>query len=258
MNDKSKSLVVATILVGLGVLLIFVNIGVISFGIWELFVNFYPVLFLIIGSSGIAKAIRSRGHDGLFSALFFTTAGLLLILDRLGVIFFELRMVWQLWPVILVYLGIKALLGDMLTVTVDTDDKDVAWIDDEDYNTVKKGGRFSIGDIKFSKPDWQLEPLHLKNGIGDYYFDLTKAYIPDMETPIYIEGTIGDVKMLIPDDLPVKVHAYVKIGDVRVMQLKEDGTNRQVTYVSDEYDQAIRKVNIHIRLKIGSVKIDSI
>ena len=96
------------------------------------------------------------------------------------------------------------------------------------------------------------------NVVGDYYFDFSKAYIPDKETCIQIKGVVADLKMLVPEDLPIKVSAKVKIGHLNILGNTSEGKGNKLYYESENYNEASRKLNIVLDMKIGDVRIDRV
>ncbi len=81
-TPSMNQIAVAVILSGLGVIILLVNLGVISFEIKELFVVTYPFLLIVYGL--VVLLLRQFGW-GLFIVLFSS----LLIMDRFGLIAFE-------------------------------------------------------------------------------------------------------------------------------------------------------------------------
>jgi len=73
-----------------------------------------------------------------------------------------------------------------------------------------------------------------------------------------VRGWIGEVKMLIPEDVPVNINAVIGVGEVKLFDYAQEQIKHVVAYKSDDYDQAVRKLNITIELKIGSVRIDRV
>ncbi len=110
--------------------------------------------------------------------------------------------------------------------------------------------------MKFNGPNWPLESMDLFNLIGDYYFDFGKAYIPEGKTVIRINGKIGDVKMLIPEDVPVDIQIKVKIGDIRMFKNKVE--NQSLHYRSPDFDASTKKIYMEISLSIGSIRINHV
>ena len=244
----------AIILSGLGIILLLVNLGVISLEIKELFVVTYPFLLIVYG---LVLLLRKRFGWGSFISLF----SALLIMDRIGVIDFRFLDVWKLWPLVLIYFGAAILFNSRkIKVIYKTDlpsSKEMESFPDSE-TTLKKIKGVSIGKVTFKKQNWAVEPMDLYNMIGEYFIDFSKGFIPDRETPIRVRGWIGEVKMLIPEDVPVKIDAVIGVGEVKLFDYAQEQIKHVIAYKSDDYDQAVRKLNITIELKIGSVRIDRV
>lgn len=266
MQDKSMNQVAFAILLsGLGIVLLLVNIGVISLEIKELFVVSYPFVLFAYGLvDSVNSFIKKRNFFwGLFIILF---SGLL-ILDRLGLFVFQFIEVWKLWPVFLIYFGISMLFRkNKMSVHFKTDfplgtsegSGEETTTSSTETSSLKRIKGISLGDVKFKKQNWAVEPIDLYNMAGDYFIDFSKGFIPEKETPVKVRGWVGDVKMLVPEGVPVMVSATVNVGDVRVFDYSPDQIRHAVTYKSENYDEAVRKLNITVELKIGSIRIDRV
>lgn len=249
----------AIMLLLVGGVLLLVNIGVISLEITELFVVSYPFLIFAIATILCVKALAERGN--LFFSLFLFLFSSILIFDRFGKLDFGFWEFWKLWPYIIIYIAISLLTRRNKIKFHFHEDmpKDAFKTNDEKGKKKRKRARgFSIGDVSFKQANWSVEPMELYNTIGDYFIDFSQAYIPEKETPIIVQGWIGDVKMIIPEDVPVFVQSYIKVGDIRIFDKETDAINRGLTYQTPGYEEAVRKLKISIELKIGSVRIDKV
>jgi lia operon protein LiaF len=258
--------VIAIIFVFIGIMLLLVNIGVISLEIKEYFVTYYPVLIVLYGFKLLVDTIFYHIR-ALFLSVFLIAFGGLLLLDRAGYLVFEFHMFWKLWPLLIIYLGVR-LFVNKRPVRVsftkgDTDFDDLFDSAEErvEHQETKTAGTkkvITIGDMKMNKQNWAVEPLTVWNVVGDYYFDFSKAYIPDKETNIQIKGVVADLKMLIPEDLPIKVAAKVKVGQLNIFGNTSEGKGNKLFYESPNYGEATRKLNIVLDMKIGDVRIDRV
>ncbi|AST90498.1 cell wall-active antibiotics response protein LiaF [Sutcliffiella cohnii] len=260
---------IAALLVLLGIVLLSINLGVISLEIKEFFVAFYPLFIVLLGLKLLIDKL-TKGSEVLFLSLFLLALGSLLCLDRLNIIVFQFSMIWKLWPLLIVYIGIQMFLKKRpfhveIDWTYNADDEDgISFSNDDDViGSHKERNRdskkvFTVGEMKMNKQNWSVEPLKLRNVVGDYYFDFTKAYIPDKETPIHIKGMVADIKMLIPEDLPVKIDAVVKAGQINLFGEETRGKNCRMVYESSNYEMATRKVYIVLDVKVGDVRIDKV
>ncbi|MHC0036787.1 cell wall-active antibiotics response protein LiaF [Pseudoneobacillus sp. C159] len=269
MRQSLNQIIFAGGLLFVGIFLLLLNIGVISLEIKEVIVESYPFLFLFISSLFVIRAIKRHKKGSLFWWFFLTALFLMLSLDRLRLISFHISDFWKLWPVLFIYFGLNMLFGkSKVKIYFHPEIPPEAYKNENEENLdehslliyrpkkIKKS--FSIGDVEYKKANWALEPMNLYNSIGDYFIDFSKAYIPEKETPIIVSGWIGDVKMIVPEGIPVKVEAKVKVGDIRVFELRSNEMNRHLTYTTPGYDEAVKKLTITIALKVGSVRIDKV
>ncbi|MBS8262961.1 hypothetical protein DYI25_00760 [Mesobacillus boroniphilus] len=254
MGTRSMNqIALAVILSGLGVILLLVNLGVISLEIKELFVVTYPfVMFLY----GLVALFRRQFGWGAFLLIFSS----LLAMDRFDLFVFHFLDVWKLWPLFLIYFGLAMIFRkNRIKVVFDTDASSTKQETTADGdNSVKRIRGVSVGKVTFKKQNWAVEPMDLYNMVGDYFIDFSKGYISERETPVKVRGWVGDVKMLIPEDIPVKVSAVVGVGEVKVFDYAPEQIKHVIEYKSVDYDDAVRKLNISIELKIGSVRIDRV
>ncbi|GED59737.1 cell wall-active antibiotics response protein LiaF [Brevibacillus formosus] len=112
-----------------------------------------------------------------------------------------------------------------------------------------------IGDYHLTSGRFELNHLHVWHGIGDVVIDLSRAVLMRDEAVLVVEGWVGDVTIYVPVDLPVSVTAGLSIGDLEVLSHRQGGINRSVKIRSDQYDEALQKVNLHISLLVGDIKV---
>ncbi|WP_421384083.1 cell wall-active antibiotics response protein LiaF [Bacillus salacetis] len=264
-SSGGKQWFFAAILLMSGIVLLLINIGVISLEIKQIFVIFIPFLILIQGLKWMYTSIKWRRMIKFTFGLFLFIYGGLLILNFFDVVSFTYGDWWRLWPVSLIGFAFMVIWKkSQIRVTLSSDypfdeEKAVQKETHEGGKTKVKINRgYIIGDVKFNQPNWPLESMRLYNMIGDYYFDISKAYIPEGETPIHIKGWIGDVKMLIPEDIPVDISVEGSIGDIKIFGQKSSDIKPSLSYRSPGYEEAEKKLKIIIEFTIGSVRINKV
>ncbi|ARI78095.1 cell wall-active antibiotics response protein LiaF [Halobacillus mangrovi] len=260
MKKGFLNVLLAIALVSIGVLLLLSNLDVISLEMslsWE---NIYPVLLLGIGLKMWLDALLKSGGSWILGS-FLTILGALLLLDRFEVIVFELGDVLRLWPLLFIYIGFAIFLGGNkrkrnfeFHYDSKADPQNTATFSRKD----PKPSRMAIGSQEFKKDNWKVEPMDLWNGIGDYKFDFTRAFIPDGDTPIHVRGWIGDVKMVIPKNVPFRVEASIKTGDIQVNNQNASGFKRELVYETEDYHTATRRLSLYIDFRVGSIKVDHV
>lgn len=243
--------ILALVLVSLGAVLLLENIGVVSLNVQEAWMYIYPVLLAGIGLKWLVDDIRGREGSWIFGS-FFLIFGSLLVLDRFALIDFSFWDVLKLWPLLIVYIGLR--------LFSQSSGKRKYWRKyKKKRNSFQRGGSpFSVGSFEYNKPNWQVQPMDVNSFAGDYYFDFTKAFIPEKEIPITISSLAGDVNIIMPDNVDYRVYATVKAGDIYIAGQEVDGVNRSLAYETVGYDSAIRKIDLMINLKFGSVRLDQV
>ncbi|GEL78382.1 cell wall-active antibiotics response protein LiaF [Tenuibacillus multivorans] len=124
------------------------------------------------------------------------------------------------------------------------------------YHLNKK--RHFVTDLNFSEDNWEVKDMNLWTGVGDLYFDFSKGYIPNRETKIYLRGYIADIQMKLPENVAYRIHANVNIGDVTIFEKNRSGMGSTLSYESEDYEKATRKVDIMMDYKIGDITVHSV
>ncbi|WP_257351237.1 cell wall-active antibiotics response protein LiaF [Pseudalkalibacillus decolorationis] len=243
--------VIAIIFVLIGVMLLLVNLGAISMEINEALHFLYPFVILLLGLMWLLKAIFGNGgHGHWFWSLILTGLSVLLIADRFGYTQFGLLDVWKLWPIIIVYIGIIMLWGRR------------SGHDNDHKKSMAKGDRSGVSnivaDVSMKEDNWPVEPIDEWNGVSDFNFDFTRAFIPDNDTPIKLSGWVGDIKILIPEDVEFSVTSNSKVGDIKIGKYKRDGIMKNDGYKTDGYESATRKLTFNFRFQVLDLRIDRV
>ncbi|RLQ97285.1 cell wall-active antibiotics response protein LiaF [Falsibacillus albus] len=240
------------LIAGIGLLL--VNIGVISLEIKEVFVVLLPAIIALYGLKKLLDALLQKSSGSLLVGLFALCYGGLILCSHWDLIDFGWEDWWKLWPILIVSIAFNGIFQKKkVKISFETD---YPFVKDKDESSFgKKKNMSMIGDMKFQKANWPLEPMDMFNAVGDYYFDFGKAYIPEKTTPLNVKGWVGDVKMIIPEDLPVKIYTKVKIGDIRLFEQTSDGMKAELFYESPDYEEAVKRLQLTVELGVGSIRI---
>ncbi|WP_430787795.1 cell wall-active antibiotics response protein LiaF [Virgibacillus flavescens] len=257
MNNRFLRTLFAFIIIVIGIILVLQNLNMVNMNMDGLWPYVYSSLFIVFGLKWLIDDLRHEGGSWIAGSFLFIF-GSLLILGELQFIQFSFNDVLKLWPLLIVYIGFS-IIGrpkrkKNFKFVIDTDDNKK----ESNSHRGKKGSRFSMGDHQFTEPNWKVEPMDLYNAAGDYYIDFSKAFIPEKEIPISINSWAGDIQILMPENVACRIEASVKAGEVNVMGQTSEGINRSVYYKSDDYDEATRKLDILLKLKAGSVRVDKV
>jgi lia operon protein LiaF len=112
-----------------------------------------------------------------------------------------------------------------------------------------------IGNLFLTGSRWDLQDMNIWHGIGDVKIDLSRAYIHEGETVLFINGWVGDIDIYVPYDLNITLTANVNLGDIDVFGNKQGGFNRSTTLSTSGYKTATKKVRIIVSLLIGDIDV---
>ncbi|SES99486.1 lia operon protein LiaF [Salinibacillus kushneri] len=250
----SVTILLSFILITVGIILFLENFNIISVEISNVIARNWPILFVILGLKWFIDSFRTNKGGSWAFGSFLAIYGLLVVLGNYDIISFDFGDIWELWPLLLIYIGLHFLFftnrkykkGHGVKVTIDSD-----------HSRMKNNHSF-VGSHSFNEENWTVEPLDIWSGVGDYYFDFTKAYIPNTNTPITVRGWIGDIRMLLPEDLPFKVDATTNVGEIKVLDQEASGMTKNLTFQSSDYGQAAQKLTIQLDLQVGDIRIDRV
>lgn len=235
------------ILTGIGYLLF--NLKIIPITPWQAFVTYWPAILIIAGLKNILQGSarspqRQDGDIGLNFVLILL--GAYLLAPRLG--FSVIPISWSLiWPVLLIIFGFSLLFKKGNIVKVE--------LNGVSYEKSPKTTSSLIGEVRRGSTGWALDDTYIRHGIGSVHLDLTQAIIPEREVVIDVGGMVGEVVIYLPPELPVKIDCQLDMGDMVVFDQAESGTHRRLELQSENYQTAVKKLDIRVRWRIGEIKI---
>lgn len=205
------------------------------------------IFIIVIGKRTVVGDRKVRGNEFSMSAPKLRLAsGLFLIL--LGALFFLAQVFGEelnlgdilelLWPVGLILLGIFLL-----------------W---RHGGRRGSGGRGQtrttvFGDLKLDGDDIEPDGLDTALGFGDLTLDLTTARLADKEYRIDVNLVFGDIKIILPAGLPVRAEGSSLAGDLHLLSKSGHGLGNHVTYESEGYSAARKKISLKASCVFGDI-----
>ncbi|MGV8145469.1 MAG: cell wall-active antibiotics response protein LiaF [Alkaliphilus sp.] len=265
-------------IIAIGVLFILVNLGLIEGEVRELIGDYWPVLIIAWGFSEMLKTIvnlveKRKVHiiGAILTSVIAIGFGLVLLGNNLNW-FVEQISFWNiLWPVALVYIGLQTVFGNVIvnnkSVKYNDYKKKGFHADFDSFNSFDgfKGKKSTdrgwkmdyklVGEIEKGREPWVLDDLDLYNVAGETKINLATALINEGESIINIRGLAGEIEILVPKNLAVKVRARVFAGEVNLFAETTGGITSHETYVSDNYEDAIKKIRMDLVLKAGEITV---
>ncbi len=240
MQGYSFRLLGGLLLVTWGVLLALHGFGLSSLPVGQLIDQWWPAPFAAWGLVGLVVSLFRGGRQA-FGNLIVTVLFGVLLIGNLNLAHIQ---GWTIfWAVVVLGLGFEVLRGPGFF-----------------FNSGNHWRRrFGAGDVEITFDGGDVFRRHrMRNEghlIGDIRLDLSQEQIPEGETPYDVSALIGDITILVPQDIAVSVDADVSVGDLNIFGRREDGIGRHIQYESPGYAEATRKVKIHAHLMVGDITV---
>jgi hypothetical protein len=127
------------------------------------------------------------------------------------------------------------------------------------------GGRQSAdGKVRFAKTFGELtadmdlmslRDVEISMGIGDLEVRLKGGVLTDGLNRMIISGFLGDIRILVPQNIPLFVHCSNFVGDIESMGKRTSGFGNNIESQSPDYSSASRKLYIACNNFIGDIRI---
>ena len=248
------------VLIALGFLLLFSNLGYIQFDFWQFVKTWWPLIFIIMGLDVLLGSVRARGAKPRTLALDLGTAAQADVSINFGA--GELT------------IG-KAALGKIVDGTFEGDVRYDArpdgrvWLKLEPLNWwgwSSGGYRWNIG-----LTDAVPLKLTLDGGAANTNADLTELKISELRvktgassttirlpraagtTSVRINAGAASVKLFVPEGVAARIHSSMAIGsnDINRQRFPLSGSD----YVSPDYATALNKIDIQFEGGVGSLAV---
>jgi predicted membrane protein len=93
-----------------------------------------------------------------------------------------------------------------------------------------------------------------KLGVGQLVLDLS-GISPTGAVEMSAEVGIGELRVELPEDLPVRVHAESGIGQVEVLGEEDGGFGSELDHTDQGFDPAATSLDIELSVGIGEVTV---
>lgn len=178
----------------LGVVFLLDNLDVIDSG---RILRFWPLILILAGARHLWEA-RDRGA-ALWGAVL-SGAGGLLLLETLGLVDFD---VWDLWPLVLVAVGLRMLAFPGRGAPAPRDDVD----------GVENCSAF-LGSVERRVRSADFRGGSASAFLGGVHLDLTGADVAGGEAVLHVSAVMGGVEIRIPEDWTTDVRLTPMLGGV--------------------------------------------
>lgn len=114
-----------------------------------------------------------------------------------------------------------------------------------------------IGEIK-REGAWQVQHEHIWLGIGDVDLDLTSASIPAGVTNLKVSGFVGEVDVIVPASVGLKLNASAVAGDISMAGHKEELLFGSTELATPNYASTERRIDLNVMHFAGDIKVRQI
>jgi len=178
-----------------------------------------------------------------FWGLVLLLIGAVWLLNNVGVMYFDFGdFVSRAWPVVIIIIGVWLLIGG-------GNRRVVRHVDSTE--TVSHG----VGDVDLSPGEIGEDGLHINVSAGEIHLDVGSTKFGDRESHVQVKLGLGDIKVTLPRDLPVKVEARTGIGDLHVLDNHRDGFGAKLDFQDSDYGTARRKLFLITKSGLGDVTV---
>ena len=102
---------------------------------------------------------------------------------------------------------------------------------------------------------WQAAAEDMAFFIGDIVLDFTQAVVAPGETRIHVSGFIGDVHVVVPAWMGLRVSSSAFVTDINYAGQKREGFLSPVEFTTANYASIDRKVYLDTAWFVGDIKI---
>jgi lia operon protein LiaF len=112
-----------------------------------------------------------------------------------------------------------------------------------------------VDSIRWGREPWVLRNVSIWHAIGEFHMDLSLAILEHKETTVIVQGLVGDVDVIVPEDIGVSVTTSVAFGQLTVAREVESGFMNKLVWQSPNYYASEHKVKLVVTYLVGDIDI---
>lgn len=229
------------VMIALGVLVLLQETGEFYFGLSP-----WPVIATLIGLALTISSFRRLPPSviKLVLGLWLGAIGVFTMLENAGLVQISGSYIAKLgWPVLLIAIGIKILTG-------------FSGFGSFRWNGSNKPRWGLAGDLRYGRSPWVLDgDFRVDHGVGDVKIDFTTARIADGVHVVEVDAKIGEVLIVVPDNVNVTADASLGVGDLRVFEERHSGVGSLTLKGQIKNPESPVDILVRARLGIGKLQV---
>lgn len=114
-----------------------------------------------------------------------------------------------------------------------------------------------IGHQKTPNEPYEWHNMNIQTGVGNTVIDLSQTIIPKDHAVISVRSIVGNIQILVPYGVEVKIHHTVMAGRTEVFghRFDEKLFNQVYMYETEEFAEATQKVHIVTAVIVGDIEV---
>jgi lia operon protein LiaF len=112
-----------------------------------------------------------------------------------------------------------------------------------------------IESLHWNKRPWSLHSMSNWNIIGEIKLDFGLAIWEEPEVTIILQGVIGDIDIIVPENVGIIVTGSVVFGQIEVELKKEAGMLNKIVWQSPNYHTCTNKVKLQVSYIVADVDV---
>ena len=105
------------------------------------------------------------------------------------------------------------------------------------------------------KEAWTLRSSELSVAIAEIRIDLTNAIFEEPSVVLALQGVIGDIDILVPEDVGLDVHIQAAVGEIRVAGERTSGFMNRLAWRSPNFETAEQRLRLEIAYAVADVDV---
>lgn len=102
---------------------------------------------------------------------------------------------------------------------------------------------------------WTVRSSELAVAIVEVRIDMTNAIFEEPTVDLRLTGLIGDIDVIVPDDVGLAVHADVAIGEIKVAGERGAGIMNRLVWRSTNFETAEHRVQLYVSYAVADVDV---
>jgi lia operon protein LiaF len=112
-----------------------------------------------------------------------------------------------------------------------------------------------IESIKWDREPWILKSMSRWSIIGEVRMDLSLALQDELESIVMLQGVIGDIDIIVPEDYGISLEANVLVGRIGIGDEKDSGMLNKRIWKSANYETSEHKLKLIVSYAVADIEV---